>query len=289
MARSIICTNENGLSYEFKDNAFDPLLLLAHVEGIYEHENIVSIEQNAMIDGGTYQGSVAKIRNIVLTLIGRPAEKWTQNIRDILYVLFAEGKSGTLTYVENEKARTINYFVERVHQENTNSRLYTISLLCPDPFFYDTNVAQVDMANWVENFEFEHEFLAVGEELGYRSAVQLQNIHNDSASDNIGLEIEIKAIGGVTNPYISHVERNEILTINTTLLTGDVVKITTAIGNKHVYRTRAGITTEINQYLTEDSEFIQLHIGDNSIAYGATAGANNMNISIRYQFKYEGA
>ena len=68
--------------------------------------------------------------------------------------------------------------------------------------------------------------------------------------------------------------------------TGDVVTITTATGNKHVTLTRNGVTTEINHYLTEDSVFIQLMRGENSIGYDASSGEDSLLVDLSYQLKY---
>ena len=70
---------------------------------------------------------------------------------------------------------------------------------------------------------------------------------------------------------------------------GDVLTITTADNDKHVYLTHDGVTTEVNEYLTEDSVFIQLMRGDNDIGYSADAGEDNMVVEITYRLKYRSA
>lgn len=279
----------------FGETGFTPFML-AHVDGLYEHQNNVSISENTMIDGGTYQGMVAQVRNIILTLLDWPNDFYNMYDRNALYVLFGQGKKGTLIYTEDGVSRKIDYYTESVIRSTRDSRAITVSLLCPDPYFYDVEYTEVQMANWEADFEFEHEFVSAGEPLGHRSDALSQTIDNQSASDNIGMNIVLECVGAVTNPSIVRVESNEHITIGQgnssgmfTMQAGDIVTITTSTGDKHVYLERDGVVQEINGYITEDSTFIQIMRGINTIGYAADSGAENLIITVKYRFKYEGA
>ena len=295
--RSITCINKTtGNSITFEEDKFAPFFL-ATADGIYQSQNNLFISDNTMTDGGTYQGSVAKVRNIVLYVMDNPQSEnfvYNQDNRDLLYSLFKKDEEGTLIYTENEQSRKIDYYSEGVKRANKGSRLFTISLICPNPMFKDNIDHNVAMANWVDGFEFIHEFIEEGEEFAYRSPIQLINIVNDVAANNIGLTIKITAIGTVTNPSITHVETEKSLAVGSNampfeMVRGDVLIITTKINDKHVRLTRGGVTTEVNEYLTEDSEFIQLMYGNNSIAYTADEGEEYMVVDIKYAYEYEGA
>ena len=292
MSRQVTCTNHNGVSIVFRDDGFTPFLL-AHIDGIYSTDNIVSVTQNSTIDGGTYQGSVKKVRNIVMTVLDAPANVFNQQNRDLIYVLFEKGSLGTLYFTENNSTRMIDYYVESVERSNVGTKAIVISLVCPDPYFYDINEVVVDMANWVEAFEFEHDFLSVGESLGERSTVSIVNIMNDSAANDIGMTITLETTGDVTNPSVTKVQGNKTLKVGRQSLPfvlhdNDVLTITTGTGNKHVYLTSNGATSEINGYITEDSEFIQITRGENTIGFAADAGQSNLTVHIQYRLKYEG-
>lgn len=294
MGRSIVCDNHNGSRMTFSLDGFTPFLL-ASVDGIYLSENNVTISDNTMTDGGTYQGSVKKKRNIVLTLMDRPDNIYNQRNRDALYILFAENTLGTLTYEENGVTRQINYYTEKVYKPaGKKSRVITVSLLCADPFFYDEDNTTVQMANWIADFEFIHEFLEEGEELGHRSSERLVNIVNDTATDNIGMTIILEASSNVTNPRITRVESDTHIQLGSedypfNMVNGDVVIITTAQNDKHVYLQRGTEKTEVNEYMTEESKFIQLMRGDNHIGYTADSGDEYLSVAIQYRMKYSGA
>lgn len=295
--RSITCINNvTGVTAEFREDGFTPFFLAA-VDGLYQSENNVFVSDNTMTDGSTYQGSIAKQRNIVLHVMDNPQSPdfvYNQQNRDFLYGLFRKGEQGTLIYTENGKSRKIEYHPEKIERATSGSRLFSISLICENPMFKDENDHRVSIANWIDDFEFLHEFIDEGEEFAHRSDVRLVNIVNDVATNGIGLTITITATGPVKNPVITHVETESHLQIGSGetslyLERGDVVTITTSLNNKHVRLTSENITQEINQYLTEDSEFIQLMFGNNDIAYDAEEGAEFMVVDIKYAYEYEGA
>lgn len=289
--RSITCSNGNGVTVTFGEREPSPFLLV-EAEGIYEASNNVTISENTMTDGGAYQGSVAKVRNIVLTV--KDAENHVYN-RNLLDALFKAGSPGTLIFREDTNERKATYYVESINSTGEYGvRTYTVSLLCPDPFFYAMADRYVLLAAWVENFEFPHEFKVAGEEFGYRSTQKSQNITNENAADGIGMTITITASGAVENPSIIRVESNESITIGSQgnpfeMIAGDVLTITTSDNDKHVYLTSGGVTTEVNQYLTEDSVFIQLMRGNNNIGYRADVGEDAMAVRISYRLKYANA
>lgn len=293
MSWSVTCDNHNGSRMTFSTRGFTPFLL-AKTDGLYLSENNVTVSDNTMTDGGTYQGSHKKKRNIVLTLLDKPNNVLNQRNRDALYILFAEASLGTLTYEENGVQRKVDYYVEKVYKPKLSSGIITVSLICADPFFYDMDNTTVQMANWVADFEFIHEFLAEGEEIGHRSAERLVNIVNDTATDNIGMTIMLEASSNVVNPRITRVESDTHVQLGSddypfTMVNGDVVIITTSTNDKHVYLVRDTVKTEINEYMTEESVFIQLMRGNNNIGYTADSGEEHLAVSIQYRMKYSGA
>jgi len=295
--RSITYTNAtNNFSLTFGEEEFQPFIL-ASVDGLYSVKNNVQMSDNTMTDGSTYQGSIAVKRNIVLRIMDNPQSEdfvYDQYNRDILYTLFRKGEFGTLIYTENGVSRKIECQTESITRALKGSRIFTISLLCPNPMFTDVDDKRVAMANWISNFQFPHNFVEEGEEIDYKSDVRSVNIVNDIAADNTGLTIEIVASGTVSNITISHIELDEHISVGSTgksftMVLGDKLIITTGLNNKHVRLVHNGVTSEMNQYVTEDSEFIQLIYGNNNITYSATTGEEYMSVNISYNFQYEGA
>lgn len=288
-SRIIRCINEDGFALDFTERGFGPFLL-SDAEGLYESNNTVYVSENSMIDGATYQGSVAKYRNIILTLtdIGNYPEN-----RDALNRLFKEKSKGTLVFWEADATpRKIDYYVEKFDSSGEDPfREHEISLICPDPFFYDLDASSEEMASWVSAFTFPFASPSTGFVFGYKDNSRIQTIQNDIAEDNVGITIIMSCLGAVTNPSITHIETNSSIHIGHenkpfNMVAGDIVTITTATGNKHVTLTHEGATSEINHYLTEDSVFIQLMRGSNSFGFDADSGVNNLTITLEYTYKY---
>lgn len=270
--------------------------MLEDCDGIYSVKNTVSITENAMTDGGTYQGSVTQMRNIVLTLRDNVNSDHEAN-RTLLYRLFKPKSKGIFIYHESKEAesRSIDYYVENIESDAVNrARRYTVSLVCPDPFFVAPRDLVVTLSGWKLLFEFPFEIPPEGIEFGTKVQEKLKNIDNSSAAENIGLTITVRANGAITNPTIHHVEKGEKVEIGTaenplSLNVGDEVIITTGTNDKHVYLVRKGEKTEINNYLSEESEFIQLQHGSNTVGYSAEVGEEYMAVEVAYRYRYLGA
>lgn len=289
--RTITCKNKDGISLSFGEEGFTPFVLV-DCDGAYEVKSDISLFENRIIDGSIYLGQVISKRNIVLTL--RDKEDHVAN-RNLLLQLFKPKEKGVLIFEEDESKRQCEYYVEALNSSGKNySRTYTVSLICDDPFFYAIDDVVVQMSAYISSFKFPHYFLASKEELGYRSLSKSQNILNQNAYDDIGMNIVIEATGEVKNPSIIHVEKEQKTEVGTNkkpfiLNAGDKLMITTSTGNKHVYLLHDDKKREINEYLSEDSSFIQLKRGNNNIGYSASLGVNNMIVTITYRYKFASA
>ena len=286
--RSITCTNKSGISCTFGEGGFSPFLLAA-ADGLYSKIMNVNTSSTTGVDGSVYHSSSLKQRNIVLSLkdIGNYAEN-----RDFLNMLFEEKTFGELLFRDEDEERKIDYIVEKVTSDGSKSyRTHQVSLICPDPYFYDLYATSFTMSSFMPSFSFRHAFTAAKEELGYRQKEKIKVINNDLSVDGTGLTIKISCNGSVKNPSITRVEDHAHIYIGTTakplnLVAGDVVTVTTESGNKKVTLTHDGTVSSINQYLSEDSTFLQLSRGANSIGYSADEGVDSMIIGISYRQRY---
>ncbi len=288
--RVITCENQFNIKGIFSERSFP--YLLSDADGLYEMAASVNLSSNTMNDGAVYHSSVLKKRNIVLTLsdVGDHTEH-----RALLNELFVPKSSGILTLDEGNEHRKIEYYVESMKSTGLDAyRSYTISLICPDPYFYDLEDSEVTMSSFLPSFYFTHCFKSAKEEFGYRQKEKIQTIYNEVGIGGTGMKIEITCNGDVKNPSITRVESTQSITVGTSskplnLVAGDRVIITTYDADKQVYLVHEGINTKINQYLSEDSYFIQLEKGTNSIGYSAAAGVDNMIVKITYKIRYASA
>lgn len=290
MSKKIVCKNEDNVEIEFSYED-DAEFFLISCDGIYSVSNNVVTSENTMTDGSTYQGSTTKQRNIVITA---EFDSDYQSRRDFLYKIFKPKSPGTFYYTENAEQREIEYRVEGIEIDEAGvCRNAVISLICPDPFFKDPADTTVTMAGWEPCFEFVHEFTSELEEFGVRIAELVKTVENDSAADYIGIEVIMEALGAVRNPVLYHMQQDIHIQIGTDdypfdMEPGDVVRITTGTNEKNVYLIKGGEKTKINEYLDEESEFIQLVRGSNTFIYDAASGVDYLNVTIKYRFRYLG-
>lgn len=291
-AREITCTNDDGAGVTLGEAGFSPFILCS-AEGIYGMENEVSITDAGMLDGGIYYGSVAKVRDITLTLKDLDG---AASSRDLLEEVFKPASEGELVYDDGSHRRMCRYYVEGVASDGKwGPRTYTVGLRCPDPFFYDAEPTVLEASSWHAAFTFQHEFQAAGEALGALSHEKSASISNLSAAEGIGLEIELAARGDVKNPSIAHAESGKRMQIGVAakpllMKGGDVLRVTTGANDKHVYLERDGGAREkINQYLSEDSEYVQIGRGENTIGCTAEQGADLLSMAVSYRMRYLGA
>lgn len=290
MSKKIVCKNEDNVEIEFSYED-DAEFFLISCDGIYSVSNNVVTSENTMTDGSTYQGSTTKQRNIVITA---EFDSDYQSRRDFLYKIFKPKSPGTFYYTENAEQREIEYRVEGIEIDEAGvCRNAVILLICPDPFFKDPADTTVTMAGWEPCFEFVHEFTSELEEFGVRIAELVKTVENDSAADYIGIEVIMEALGAVRNPVLYHMQQDIHIQIGTDdypfdMEPGDVVRITTGTNEKNVYLIKGGEETKINEYLDEESEFIQLVHGSNTFIYDAASGVDYLNVTIKYRFRYLG-
>lgn len=310
----VVCTSDKNVSLTFTWNEFTPFHLV-EIEGIYGFEANVVTSENTTTDGSTYQGSTIKERFI--EIIVEMDENYEEN-RNLLYKCFPAKRTGTLAYTENGKTKVIDYEVKGIIPGLTTGKVrdYTISLKCPKPHFQDLSDVEVIMASWVSNVRFPIILPEEGIVFGYREAELVKTIENESGADNIGITAVFKADGVVTNPAIYHSESGNFIKLgyegyDFSLSPGQYVVITTHTGRKNVYlldgvsqaeieehKDRYGIVDwetvislygeAINEYTDEDSEYIQLQDGTNTITYTADDGISYLSVSIYYRISYLG-
>ena len=119
--------------------------------------------------------------------------------------------------------------------------------------------------------------------MGYRLPSQIKMIENEGAVD-IGMKITFKAnANGVENPYIQNLLTGETLQVNCAMDYEDELFINTRFGEKEI--TFNGYDNYM--YLMDlDSEWLELHTGENYLRYGADVGEENLEVSIEYMPQY---
>lgn len=172
----IRCVNYLNESIEF--DYCQPNYCLDSVTGLDDYSCNITTTSGASFYGQSVTSTTINKRNIVLTVL--IFRDFMQSIR-LLQRIFLPHNQGKLIIED----RFVNYYVESIDIRDTRQyyKIVTISLVCPDPFFYD--IAQDTISNKIiiPNLEYDFEYVAEGIEYGIQELTGGIYINNDTMYD----------------------------------------------------------------------------------------------------------
>lgn len=304
------------------ENQNGEIITLSGVESMYQILNVEGLNppsanikrsEVAGMDGTKYMSAKLEERNIVLTLrINGNVEK----NRIYLYNYFQSKQYCKMQYTNGSRSVYAEGYVENIECGLfTISEQMQISIICPDPYFYDMKEIVTDISHALGAFAFPFSFGASGVTTPTVNMIDTYLVQEyaeatvpdqstDSATEfstyvinrvvnlvnygenDTGVIIEIVATDTVVNPRIRN-DRMQFFELNTTLSTGDVVTINTNKGYKSVQLFDDLNTISIINKVTRGSTWLTLQKGDNQLTYNAEEGADNMRVRFIHRAKYQ--
>lgn len=186
--------------------------------------------------------------------------------------------------IDNYKIRvaassTIEYAVSYI-ENNKHLTKFLISGVCANPCFTELEAKTFPLAAWFGNFHFP--FVMTADKpavMGYKLPDRMRMIDNYGTTE-IGMKIKIKAItGNIQNPYIKNMFTEEKILLNCIMEEGETIEINTNYGEKSIIKNGE---TDYFHKLDLDSDFLQLHLGENYLAFGADTNEKHLEITIEY-------
>lgn len=245
------------------------------------------------VDGSHYQNTNLENKDFDIPFFINkvvPEPWWIEEKRNEAYKVFnpkaspmridIETKAGEQYFI-NANLEAVPSFPTGFENDNSSWQKGLLQFSANDPFFYKKEAEKVDVALWIGNFEFPLEITEEGIEMGYRSPSLIVNVLNDG-QEATGMMIRFKALGTLKNPTLINVNTYETLKINTTMLGGDVIEISTYKRRKSVMLIRNGAQSNIFNLFDINSKFLQLEVGDNLFRYDAEEGIDNLEVSITF-------
>lgn len=167
---------------------------------------------------------------------------------------------------------------------------FKIPGMAADPLFKDDHEDKVSAASTKPMFHFP---LIINKStqkpptvmFGVREPSLIVNVYNSGAVST-GMRIVFKALGTLTGPSLINVYSQEYFKLNKTMYAGEVVEVTTTIGEKKVIALINGVEMNYFRYRDLDSTWLQLDVGDNLFRYDAEAGIDNLEVYIYFLNKY---
>lgn len=167
---------------------------------------------------------------------------------------------------------------------------FKIPGMAADPLFKDDHEDKVSATSTKPMFHFP---LIINKStqkpptvmFGVREPSLIVNVYNSGAVST-GMRIVFKALGTLTGPSLINVYSQEYFKLNKTMYAGEVVEVTTTIGEKKVIALINGVEMNYFRYRDLDSTWLQLDVGDNLFRYDAEAGIDNLEVYIYFLNKY---
>ena len=276
------------------ENQYGQVLELTHndayavksILGLDPPDGIINTVRNAGQDGSVFNSAYMDERVITITLaINYPAEINRINLYKyfkIKYPVKIRYKNGSrnVWIIGYTQSVQIAYFDKKETAQ--------ITVRCPDPYFNDDKTTMQEMSNVLALFEFPFDIEETDPVEMSRIELGREQIVSNGSDVPIGMKIRIYASGNVVNPQIYNVRTGEFLKILDTMITGDVIEISTMKGSKSAIRYREGVKTSMIGYFAEGSVWLQLLPGENVMSMYAEVGAENLYIDITSTDQYEG-
>ena len=279
----VILENEYGDKLSFVDN---PIFTITSIEGINPPSATINTSEMAQIPGAKYNNSKTNVRQILIkfSINLNPQEnrlKIYKVIKSEKYIKFYTKRGNKDISIEGYvQSVDIGYF--SLKQD------VSISILCPYPYFNETQEVINNLDVVVPNFHFP--FAITKEDpipISYIDTTSSAVINNKGDIE-YGLKIEISARGNVTNPKIFNYITGEFIGIKYNLLPGDLITITTGVGQKEVTLLRENKEINIFNYLLKGITWLSVRGGENIFVCESEEGIRNMSTKITHQNLYEG-
>lgn len=283
--KKIICKNSYGYKLEF---GYSFPFYLDSYSGIHSYDGDVATIKSAFGIGVSYIGTSVNKRNINLVIAFKDGADLITR-KQQLYNIFPLKDHGTLYYYESDIERKINYYVENVALVRKANYIYaTINLLCPSPYFMDSEETIATLNNWDKLLTFPLEIPAgTGIEFGSKNNATSIEIENNSHIP-YGLTITFISNGEVKNPTLTNIKTGETMKLNYIMKLGEKIVVTTYNNDKTITHIDSNDnSTNITNALVFGTKFLQAPNGVNKYVASADTGASNLDCSISYYNYYE--
>lgn len=302
MIRQVTITNDfnESLTLELA-NPEKSGLAIKSIEGLGPSKSVINITELVTSDISIFNSSRISSRDIVIKLLYMN-EPSVEDNRLKTYKFFPIKEKIKLSFLTDNREVYCYGYVESnepsIFQKQSGC---SITIKCPDPFFYATvNTAVEDSFTGIINlfsFPFFNDSLTENTiKMGEIPSYPEQILYFDGEYST-GIIIRMYCSNMVVDPVIYNVDTGERISINTDKITaltgsplsvGDTILINTKKGEKSVKLIRGGDEINIIACLRSFDTWFTLKKGENKFTYSAKQGGESLNISYEYSTAYEG-
>lgn len=266
--------------------------ILKNISGLGPVKAELNTSKVATKDGIIYNSQRIDARNLVFDImLRREKDSTIESSRQSLYGYFPRNAILKFTfYTDNTTVYCTGYVESNEPTMFDETSTQSISVICPNPYFYDIESNTISLNGILKSFEFPFENKLSERTIEFGTIVRNStgNIYY-TGSQSIGVEIIISFSGDVSGLQIYNANTREKMEFNNYIFRNkQKLHINSQRGEKSIMLFDGGNATNILNYLTNDSEFIHLENGDNVFAYKATSGSEHVSMMINNKVIYEG-
>lgn len=307
MLQSVTVTNHLGdsITLELK-NPEETGFYVVGITGLGPPKADISMSDIAAYDGSVFNSSRVSSRNIVISLIFN--ENNVEYYRHLSYKYFPIKRNITLDFVTSTRTLSISGYVESNEVGIFSKRQgCQVSIVCPDPWFYDTagEGNEQTFSNVERAFEFEYlpapindtwikpveELYPDSYNIEFSRIVQNYSGTIDYEGDlEVGMTLKFRAFGTTGDVIIYNTDNGDRIKIVSSVVqritgypiqAGDEIIITTHQGNKTARLLRGGRYRNILSAIDKTSNWFKVSRGQNTFLFTTVSSGGEMSISIR--------
>lgn len=301
MIKSITVTNYLGDSLKMElTRPQESGFIITSVTGLGPGKANINTSEVSTTDGAFFNSARVASRNIVIS-VKYLYKDTIEEARQTSYKYFPLKRKVTLLVETDNRSAEIEGYVESNDPDIFSKEEGSdISIICPNPFFYDAYEKTVTSFSGIEPmFEFPFSNESLSENLLIMSDIRdvTDRVITYKGDQEVGVTITIRAKGDAGDITIYNVNTTETMYVYSTAIeqltgsaikAGDEIVICTVKGQKSAKLIRDGLTTNILNCINRDADWFQLAKGNNTFAYNAKSGRNNLRVEIANRIIYEG-
>lgn len=301
MIKSVRVTNHNNDSLLLE--LFHPEnsgLIVENIDGLGPPKASINSNQVATMDGGIFSSARTNERNVVLRL-AMMFDPLIEDARLRTYHFFPIKKQVRLEIETDYRLAECTGYVESNEPDIfSEHETVQISIVCPDPYFYERAEEEIAFSGVHPLFEFPFMNDSLTENL-----IEFGTIMDDNRAKldyrgdvDTGVFITIHVMSGSAEGItIWNVDTREHMRIDTTKIRrltdiqfsqGDDIEINTKTGEKYIRLLHDGKYYNIISCINKDADWFQITTGFNTFTFVCDSGADNLMMTFRYRNAYGG-
>ena len=152
----------------------------------------------------------------------------------------------------------------------------TVEFTAHDPFWTDTAATSKNFSSFTGGLAFPLQF--EGQNIVFAIKGMSQEVYVES---DVETSIRVVFSGACVRPVLRNNSIGKKIVIDTSITNGERIVVTTGYGNKNVVKVTGGGETNVNNLITDDSDFFSLRPGRNLLAFDADIGTPEITMTYR--------